>query len=75
MRVRRPWPARGDGRGSNDRLQLLETVMADEMEIKEELRWIFVIYRWGKVWGEYATMEEAQTAIANIKTNESAMKK
>jgi len=49
--------------------------MADEMEIKEELRWIFVIYRWGKVWGEYATMEEAQTAIANIKTNESAMKK
>ena len=41
-----------------------------DMEIKEELRWLFVIYRFGKVWNEYSSLEEAQRAIANIQRND-----
>jgi len=45
-----------------------------EMEIKEELQWSYVIYRWGKEWSRHSTREAAEKAFANIISNEIWMK-
>lgn len=42
-------------------------------EVKEELRWIWVLIVDGKKWGEYNTKDEVEAAIANIKHNEEWM--
>jgi hypothetical protein len=40
-----------------------------KFEIKEELRWVYVLVRNNTEWGEYKTKEEAETAMENIKIN------
>lgn len=42
------------------------------MRIEEELRWVYVIYRFGKPWSEHPSRELAEAAMANIQRNEAA---
>lgn len=41
----------------------------DNFEIKEELKWVYRLYKGQILWGEYLSKEEAEQACANIKFN------